>query len=60
MGLISGLYKASKILGKAAGKLNDVKTLASGDPVKIAKRMARKATTRSANSVARDINRILK
>jgi hypothetical protein len=42
-GLTGLLYDASRVLGKAATTINDAKTIASGDPAKIAKRFTKKA-----------------
>lgn len=53
------LYKLSRKIGKAATMVNDVKTLASGDPKRIAKRLTNKQTYKAshggANKLARKI-----
>lgn len=51
--LMKGLYAISHASGKTASIINDVTTLASGDPKKIAKRITRKAV----NQTAREINK---
>lgn len=52
----SYLYKASRKIGKAASVLNDIETLATGDPEKIAKRAVRKNVYKSANKGARKVS----
>lgn len=59
-GIISGLYEASRMIGKAAVTLNDIKTVASGDPVKITKRIGRKTVNKTASKIAREVNKIFK
>lgn len=60
MSLTGMLYKASRMLGKTASTINDVKTLATGDPEKIAKRIIRKQVSKESNKIARDINKLFK
>ena len=58
------LYKLARKIGKAATMTNDAKTIASGDPKKIAKRFARKAAYKAshggANKMARKITKWMK
>lgn len=58
--VIKGLYDISRTTGKAASKLNTVKTIMSGDPEKIAKHLTRKAVYKTSNKVARKINKNFK
>ncbi|PTY92975.1 hypothetical protein [Heyndrickxia sporothermodurans] len=55
MKLSNGLYKLARKIGKAATVSNDIETLMSGDPKKIAKRAARKAIWKTNNRVTRKI-----
>jgi hypothetical protein len=59
-GLTGLLYDASRVLGKAATTINDAKTIASGDPAKIAKRFTKKAINKTGNKVIREINKKVK
>lgn len=54
------LYKVSRTSGKLASKITDIETLASGDPEKIIKRVARKKVYKESNKIARKINNKLK
>jgi len=49
------LYEASRALSKTATTINDVKTLATGDPEKIAKRFVKKEINKTGNSIIRKI-----
>lgn len=55
--LINTLYKGSRVLGKTATAMNDLNTILSGDPEKIAKRAARKAVNKTGNKITRTINK---
>lgn len=62
------LYKATRKLGKIASTVNDLehvkKSIETGDPSHIAKRLARKATNsvthKGADTVSKQINKLLK
>lgn len=58
------LYALARKINRAATFLNDAKTLASGDPKKIAKRALRKQAYKSshggAGKIARGISKFLK
>lgn len=64
--LTGDLYNATRKLGKIASAVNDLehlgKSIATGDPSHIAKRVARKTTNkashRGAKSVANTINKL--
>lgn len=60
MSLSGMLYKASRALGKTASTINDIKTIATGDPEKIAKRFVKKEINKAGNKVIRDITRRIK
>lgn len=53
------LYKVARKINRAATVMNDVETIATGNPKKIAKRFARKATYKAshggANKLARKV-----
>lgn len=51
--IINALFKISRTTGKVASTILDVKTLASGDPNKIARRVTRKGVSK----IARKINK---
>lgn len=53
--LSSKLYKASRSISKAASVLNDIETLASGDPKKVIRRAKRKKTGKILNKINRKI-----
>ena len=55
MKLSSYFYKLARKIGKAAVITNDIETLFSGDPKKIAKRAARKATWKANNKITKKI-----
>ena len=57
MTLKNDLYKISRWFGKASSTLNDIETLATGDPKKIAKRIARKELYKTSNKVTRKISK---
>lgn len=59
MRISSLLYKATRSLGKAASRANDIETLMTGDPKKIAKRAARKAANKSVYGIAGKITKRL-
>ncbi len=58
------LYKLARQLNKTATTIRDVKTIATGDPQKIAKRAIRKQTYRTthrqANTISKMVERLLK
>jgi hypothetical protein len=53
MKISSLLYSLARGIGKTASTLNDVETVLSGDPKKIVKRVARKATWKASNKITR-------
>ncbi|MCY7866022.1 hypothetical protein [Bacillus atrophaeus] len=55
MKLSGKLYKAARKIGKAAVVANDIETLLTLNPKKIAKRAARKATWKTSNKVTRKV-----
>jgi hypothetical protein len=69
LGKLSGnLYKATRQIGKIASTVNDLehlgKSIKTGDPSHIAKRVARKATNQAthkgADNLSKQINKLLK
>ena len=54
------LYNISRKLSKVATTINDIKTISTGDPSKIAKRYAKKKVNKASNKIARNINKHLK
>lgn len=60
MSLKNTLYKMSRMFGKAASTVNDVETVMTGNPEKIAKRFARKLVGKTAYKTANKINRKLR
>lgn len=60
MKLSRSLYKIARKIGKAATISNDIETLLSGDPKKIAKRAARKATWKTSNKLTRKFTDLFK
>lgn len=58
--VVSALYKASRIIGKAASTANTAKTIASGDPNKIAKHLARKTIYKTGNNIANKVAKKIK
>lgn len=53
--LTSDLYKLSRKLGKTASIINDIETLASGNPKKILKRSKKKTVGKALNKLNRKI-----
>lgn len=53
--LTNNLYTCSRKLGKLASAINDLETLASGDPKKIIKRAKKKKAGKVLNKVNRKI-----
>lgn len=53
--LTSELYKLSRSINKTASTLNDIETLASGNPKKIMKRAKRKTVRKTLNKISRKI-----
>jgi hypothetical protein len=51
------LYGISRKIGKIAGTMNTIETIASGDPAKIVKHFGRKMAYKGANKVVRKITR---
>ena len=51
----SKLYNASRKIGKAASILNDIETLATGNPKKITKRLKRKIGNKIFNKIRRKV-----
>lgn len=60
MKLSKVLYNITRTTGKYASLANDIETIMTGDPKKIAKRMQRKATYKVTSKIARKINNKLK
>lgn len=58
--IVGALYKASRTMGKAASVANTVKTVASGDPSKIAKHLARKTVYKTGNNIANKVAKKIK
>ncbi|QUH21872.1 hypothetical protein [Alkaliphilus sp. B6464] len=58
------LYDLTRTVGKAASTMNDLenlgKSIQTGDPSHIAKRLARKTATKNANKVSSNINKLFK
>lgn len=50
------LYDVSRAAGKTASRMNDINTILSGNPKKIAKRFARKAVNKTAFKAANKVN----
>jgi hypothetical protein len=59
MKLSGMLYNIARTVGRTASKVNDVETLLSGNPKKIAKRAGRKVVYKHANKTAEKINKKL-
>lgn len=61
MSLKNNLYSISRILNKTAGILNDIETIATGNPKKIAKRAINKSKNKliykTANKISRKTNK---
>lgn len=55
--LSSVFYNATRRTGKIASKLNDIETLLTFNPKKIAKRAVKKNTRKSANNIINDFLR---
>lgn len=53
------LYKAARKINKVATVLNDLSVLKTGDPKKIAKRVARKAAYKKSHQGANIISRMI-
>lgn len=58
--LKTGLYKATRKLGKVASVVNDIETIATGNPKKIFKRIKRKTIGKTINKVNQKIMRKIK
>lgn len=55
--LAKNLYACSRKLGKLASAINDLETLASGNPKKIIKRAKRKKVGKTLNKINKEIMR---
>lgn len=61
--LTNGLYKATRTLGKVASTVNDLehlgKSISTGDPSHIAKRVARKTTNKATHKGANEVSKVI-
>ena len=54
------LYKKTRFTGRWAGRANDVETLISLNPKRIAKRFLRKKAWKKGNGILRNITKVLR